>query len=68
VRVSTTTNRDIKRWSRPARVGQSLAKPHLFNEPFSGVNILNPVFRIASPHAISMNLNLFRKHVAILSK
>jgi len=43
----------------------------LANEPFRGVNILDPVFRITSPQAIAMNLNLFRKfgkHAAILSK
>jgi hypothetical protein len=71
VRVSPPTNRDIQRWSRTARVSQSLAKPNLFNEAFGGVNILDAVFRIASPHAIAMDLDLFRKlnrHVAILSK
>jgi hypothetical protein len=71
VRVSATTNRDVKGGSWSARVSQSLAKPDLFNEPFRGVNILDPVFRITSPQAIAMNLNLFRKfgkHAAILSK
>jgi hypothetical protein len=71
VRVPPTTNSDVKRWSRPPRVSQSLTKANILDEALSAVNVLDTVLRIASPHAIAMDLDLFRKllkHRPILSK
>ena len=61
VRIASTANRDIKRWARPARISQSLTKTHLFDEAFSPINVFNAIVRIASPHAVAMDLNLFRQ-------
>jgi hypothetical protein len=68
VRVAPTTNSDVKGRSRPARVSQSLTKADVFDKAFSAVNVLDTVLRIASPHAIAMDLDLLRKHGGILSK
>jgi hypothetical protein len=68
VRVSAPANSEVKRRSRPARVSQSLAESHLFDEAFSSINVLDMVLRIASPHAIAMDLDLLGKHDGILSK
>jgi hypothetical protein len=58
VRVSTTTHRNIKRWSRSTRVGQSLTKTDVFDEALGGIDVLHTVLRIASPHPIPMDLDL----------
>jgi hypothetical protein len=68
VRIPATTNSHVKRRPGPARISQSLAESHLFDEAFRSVNVLNAVLRIASPHPIAMDLDLFRNHGAILSK
>src|SRR5262249_53668879 len=56
VRVSPATDSDVKRRSGSARISQSLAESDVFNEAFSLVNVLDTVLRIASPHAITMDL------------
>jgi hypothetical protein len=68
VRVPPATNSDVKRRSRTPRVSQSLTKADLLNEAFGGENVLDTILRIASPHAIAIDLDLLRKHAAILSK
>jgi hypothetical protein len=58
VRVSPTTHSDIKRWPRPSRVGQSLTKTDVFDEVLGGIDVFHTVLRIASPHAIPVDLDL----------
>src|SRR6185369_11727658 len=62
VRVAPATNSDVKRRSGTPRVSQSLTESDVFNEALGGVNVVDTVFRIASPHAIAMDLDLLRKH------
>src|ERR1051325_4486211 len=67
VRVATTTNRDVQRWPRPARVSQRFAKSDVFDEALGAVNVFDAVLWIASPHAVAMDLDFFRQHGPILS-
>src|SRR5690349_5019500 len=64
VRVAAPANGDVKRWPRPSRIGQSLAKSDLFDEAFRRVNVLDAIFRIAPPLAVAMDLNLLGQHAA----
>jgi hypothetical protein len=60
VRIAPATNSDIKRWSGPAGVSQCLAKSDVLNEALRAISVLDTILGIASPHAVAMDLNLFR--------
>jgi hypothetical protein len=68
VRVAAAANGDVKRWARSSGIRQRLAKSDIVDEPLRCVNVINAELRIASPHAIAMQLDLLRQHAADSTK
>ena len=60
VGVATAAHGDIQRWPRSTGIRQSLTEADILDEALRAVHVLDAAFRVAPPHAVAIDLDLFR--------
>jgi hypothetical protein len=62
VRITTSTDGNIKRWASVAPVSQRITKSNLFDKRFGFRAVVDAAHPIAPPGLITKRLNRFRKN------